>query len=100
MTFESGVVQAVLTLLLGLIAYFLRQKDMEQQKQLTILFQKHDEDAKALADLREKIAREHYVKEELDRRFSELGDKMDRLADKIDGLVAAIMHCQGARPKS
>lgn len=84
--------------LVGIIGYFLRQKDEAQGKQIQTLWTKHDADAKDLADLRERIAREHYVKGELDARFtrledaiktmsSELGAKMDRLTDT---LIAAL----------
>lgn len=79
-------------LLLGIIGFFLRQKDEAQGKQISALWLKHDEDAAALADLKERIAREHYVKAELDARFqrledafrggfNELGQKLDKLTD-------------------
>lgn len=81
-------------LLISIIGFFLRQKDEAQGKQISALWVKHDEDAKALTDLRERIAREHYVKAELDTRFSrledaikdmsnELGGKMDRLTETL-----------------
>lgn len=81
-------------LMIGVIGFFLRQKDEAQAKQITALWSKHDEDAKALSELKERIAREHYVKAELDSRFSrledaikdmssELGAKMDRLTDTL-----------------
>lgn len=84
----------VVMLMVGIIGFFLRQKDEAQAKQITALWAKHDDDARALADLKERIAREHYVKAELDTRFarledaikamsSELGNKMDRLTDTL-----------------
>ncbi len=60
--------------LVAIIFWFLRQKDDQQAKQISALWQKHDEDAKALVELRERIAREHYVKAELDTRFQRLED--------------------------
>lgn len=81
-------------LLLGIIGWFLRSKDEAQAKQIALLFIKHDQDAEALSELKERIAREHYVKGELDARFQrledafktgfhELGAKIDKLADAM-----------------
>jgi hypothetical protein len=78
--------------MIGVIGWFLRQKDEAQAKQITMLWSKHDEDAKALADLKLEIAKEHYIKSELDARFTHLevafkagfdhlGAKFDRLTD-------------------
>lgn len=86
--------------MVGIIAWFLRQKDSLQEKQISMLWTKHDEDAKALADLKLEIAKEHYIKSELDARFTHLevafkagfdalGAKFDKLADI---LVAHIAH--------
>lgn len=94
--------------ILGVIAvawYLLRQKDARQQrdmeamqayteKQLTLLFVKHDEDVKRLADLELRIAQNHYAKTELDNRFEklelsfregfrEIGGKFDRLSELL-----------------
>lgn len=79
---------------LGIIGWFLRSKDEAQAKQIALLFLKHDDDAAALSELKERIAREHYVKGELDVRFqrledafthgfTELGMKIDKLADAM-----------------
>lgn len=89
---ELGI--AGVALLIGIIGFFLRQKDEQQGKQITTLWTKHDEDAKALAELKERIAREHYLKHELDARFeslersfrdgmNSLGNKMDKLTDTL-----------------
>ncbi len=80
--------------LVSIVMWFLREKDEAQAKQIALLFLKHDQDADALADLKERIAREHYVKGELDTRFkrledafthgfTELGAKIDKLADAM-----------------
>jgi hypothetical protein len=89
---EVGI--PALFLILGIIGWFLRSKDEAQAKQIALLFLKHDQDAEALAELKERIAREHYVKAELDTRFTrledaikamshELGAKLDKLADAM-----------------
>jgi len=58
------------------------------------LLSKHEADARELAELRERIAREHYVKQEMDNKFDkleraftdglkDLGLKFDRLGEII-----------------
>lgn len=58
------------------------------------LLAKHEVDVRELAELRERIAREHYVKQELDNKFDkleraftdgfkDLGVKFDRLSEVI-----------------
>lgn len=96
-------VEPVILGLLAIIGYFLKQKDAQQQaehdalkadyeKQIALLWQKHDQDAKDLSDLRLHIASQHYVKTELDSRFDkmelafqhgfqDIGTKLDRLND-------------------
>lgn len=80
--------------LIGIIGWFLRQKDEQQAKSIALLFQKHDDDAANLANLRLEIAKEHYLKHELDARFlslehtfktgmSDLGAKFDRLSEVL-----------------
>lgn len=86
---EAGF--ALVAGMVAIIGWFLRQKDEQQGKLIALLFAKHDEDSKALADLRLEIAKEHYLKHELDARFlsleatfkngmSDLGEKFDRLS--------------------
>lgn len=86
---EIGI--AGVMLMIGIIGWFLRQKDEQQAKAIALLFTKHDDDARALADLRLEIAKEHYLKHELDARFlslettfkigmADLGDRFDRLS--------------------
>lgn len=78
--------------MVAVIGWFLRQKDEQQAKSIALLFSKHDDDARALSDLRLEIAKEHYLKHELDARFlsleatfkqgmSDLGSKFDRLSE-------------------
>lgn len=80
--------------MIGGIGWFLRNKDEFQAKQIALLFMKHDDDAKALQDLRIQIASNHYVKQELDARFdrlesafkqgfADLGGKFDRLSERL-----------------
>lgn len=93
----------LLDLLAGGVAtvlwWLLRQKDAAQSRQIDLLFSKHDEDAKALQDLRVQIASQHYVKSELDNKFDRLettfregfgslGKKFDKLSDALTQHVA------------
>lgn len=83
-----------LTLVFGTLGYFLKQKDAQQAHQIEMLFHKHDEDAKALQELRVQIAEGHYKKSELDAKFDKLeyafkagfdslGYKFDKLSDVL-----------------
>jgi hypothetical protein len=83
-------------IMVGLIGFFLRQKDEAQGKQITTLWAKHDEDAKALSELKERIAREHYMKHELDSRFERLENAfregMTEVGSKIDHLTQVLVN--------
>jgi hypothetical protein len=68
----TEIVLCVLTLLFSVIGWLLSNKDMKQAKEIEILFKKHDDDAAALAALKLEIAKEHYLKHELDARFQQL----------------------------
>lgn len=94
MDYIKELIIPIFFIVIGIIGWFLRSKDEAQSKQIALLFLKHDQDAEALADLKERIAREHYVKGELDMRFqrledafthgfTELGAKIDKLADAM-----------------
>ena len=52
--------------------WLLKSKDEAQQAQIKLLFDKHDDDARALQELRLQIAQNHYHKVELDARFEKL----------------------------
>lgn len=84
--------------IIPIIAYLLNKKDGAQEKELTdlkaatqLLFKKHDDDVAALQALQLQIAKEHYLKHELDQRFlsleaaikessADLGKRFDHLA--------------------
>ena len=71
-----------------------------QAKQIAMLFTKHDEDSHRLDQFQLQIAREHYVKQELDTRFdrlesafaqgfSDMGSKINKLSDAIAVLAVS-----------
>lgn len=85
---------ALTSMLIGLVGWLLSNKDAKQAEEIAILFKKHDDDAAALAALRIEIAKEHYLKHELDSRFQSLeqaikesshtlGLKFDHLAETL-----------------
>jgi hypothetical protein len=86
--------------LFSIIAWFLRSKDAAQAEQIRDLYRKHEEDAKALAELRVQIAAKHYERPELDAKFDKLdttfregfnamGAKLDRLSESLIGHMSA-----------
>lgn len=93
-----------LTGLATIVAWFLRNQISAQQNQINLLFRKHDEDATELSILKERIAREHYVKGELDARFQRLEDAFRAgfhdLGAKIDKLTEVFMDhiAKGSKP--
>ena len=85
---------ALTSILIGLVGWLLSSKDAKQGQEIASLFKKHDDDAAALAALRVEIAKEHYLKHELDSRFHSLeqaikesshtlGMKFDHLAETL-----------------
>lgn len=90
---------AVLALLVsGLVAvvwYLLRQKDARQEEAIQALWREHDKDKGDLQALKLQIAKEHYSKSELDVKFDklegifqeglkDLGRKLEALTDTIN----------------
>lgn len=96
---DKDTLMLILSSLFAVLWWLLRQKDAAQAKQIDLLFQKHDEDAKALQELRVEIAKTHYVKDELDAKFerlegafrdgfSQLGQKFDRLSEALTAHIS------------
>jgi len=90
MEYISLVVTAIGTV----VWYLLRQKDESQARDIHLLWQKHDADAKELQDLKLHVAEGHYKKTELDAKleklettfrqgFVDLGVKFDRLTNVL-----------------
>lgn len=63
-----------------------------KQTSITLLWEKHDEDAKRLDEFQLEIAKKHYERTELDQRFDRLEKAitsgLEKLGDKIDALRA------------
>ena len=82
----STIISVLGILIVPAFAYLLNKKDSSQEQQLTalkdlneklqkqidLLFKKHDDDVAALNSLQLQIAKEHYLKHELDQRFQSL----------------------------
>lgn len=69
---EVFTAASIVALLVAVLGWLLANKDAKQANEIALLFKKHDDDAKALADLKLEIAKEHYLKHELDQRFQQL----------------------------
>lgn len=99
----------LLTVIMGILAYLLKQKDEGLQKSITdlnekhekevkLLWEKHDHDAQQLEMLKLQIAREHYIKGELDTKFDKIenaitegfkdvGKKFDNISMHIQAIA-------------
>lgn len=90
-----SVLVLLVTTLGGLVWFFLRKKDSDQEKQIALLFQKHDEDVERLRVLELKIAIEHYRKSDLDPKFEKLESAIKEmsamLGAKFDALSSALL---------
>ena len=69
---SGELVTGGLAVLIGVLGWLLSNRDAKQAREIELLFEKHDEDAKALEALKLEIAKEHYLKHELDSRFHQL----------------------------
>lgn len=94
---DQNIVMIALFLLGGLCTvmwWLLRNKDAVQAEHIKELFKKHEEDAEKLAKLELEIARQYYVKTELDPKFDEMKkdikDGFDKLGVKFDNLGNAL----------
>lgn len=82
----------------SILFWLLRNKDTNQENKIKDLDIKFNTIAKELTDHRIKIAEDHYKKEELDSRFSQLqaafkagfedlGRKFDKLSDRLTDYI-------------
>ena len=100
---EASVIEISLFALTGLFValwYLLTQKDIKQQKDIDLLWQKHDADAKELENLKLQIASQHYVKSELDSKFDRMDTTMKdgfaNLGDQVKDLSRTLLsHFKG-----
>jgi len=83
-----------ITGLFGVIFWFIRERMSFLDKQIALLFIKHDDDVDRLVQLEQRISREHYVKGELDNRFQRLEDAFSKgfndLGNKLDKLATIL----------
>jgi len=91
---DNIYIELIITAVGTVVWYLLRQKDESQAKDIHLLWQKHDIDAKELQDLKLHVAEGHYKKTELDAKlekletafrqgFTDLGTKFDKLTDAL-----------------
>lgn len=78
---------AALGAIFTIVGYLLSQRDAKQAKEIELLFKKHDDDAAQLIDLRIKIAENHYQKNELDAKFSDINKTLKEGFTQLDGSI-------------
>ena len=90
---EATTVEFILAglgVLFTVLWYLLQQKDAKQQKDIELLWTKHDSDVTELQQLKLQIASQHYVKAELDQKFDRMDATMktgfEILSSKVDKL--------------
>ena len=95
---EASIVEIALagvSALLIVLWYLLQQKDAKQQKDIELLWTKHDADATELQQLKLQIASQHYVKTELDSKFDRMEEAFRTgfkdLGAKLDHLTTALL---------
>ena len=81
-----------LSVSIGLLAWLFQQRDAARQSEIKLLFEKHDQDAKRLEDLQLEIARQYYVKPEIDSRLDRITIGIDRLSAEIKELTEAVLR--------
>lgn len=97
------LIVAGVTGVFSIVWWLLRQKDASQerqieaqQRQIELLFRKHDDDAQRLEDLKLKIAENHYMKTELDQKIAHLDNSIREglrdLGGKLDKLTEVLIH--------
>ena len=96
---ESSIVEIGLCAVTGLFVllwYLLTQKDTKQQKDIELLWQKHDSDVVELQQLKLQIASQHYVKAELDQKFDRMDATMktgfESLSSKVEELSKTLIN--------
>ena len=103
---ETAIVEvglAIATAFFGILGYLLQQKDAKQQKDIELLWAKHDLDAKELELLKLQIASQHYVKSELDSKFDRMEETFKEgfksLGMKVDHLTTTLITQHGVAGK-
>ena len=106
--------QVATVTLIGLVGTLLRMKDSSQEKQMnelkasaekdlqdlkeahgrqiSELWRKHEEDVNKLRDVESHLNRNHYEKQELDRKFSSLEKTMNDGFATITSEIKALTH--------
>ena len=94
---DAIIIETMLGCIGTVVWWLLRDKDAKQAEQIRLLFEKHDQDVKELAELRLNVASKHYEKSELDMRFKELEatfkEGFKGLGDKFDDLSQILIRC-------
>lgn len=71
MTVEA-IIGLIVAAAISALGWLLSAKDAAQEKQISALWAKHDEDAAKLVELQRQVDKDYYVKQELDTKFDRL----------------------------
>ena len=71
MTIEA-IIGLIVAAVISALGWLLSAKDAAQEKQISALWTKHDEDAAKLVELQRQVDKDYYVKQELDTKFDRL----------------------------
>ncbi|MDE2106035.1 MAG: hypothetical protein KGL39_52920 [Patescibacteria group bacterium] len=85
--FTGAIASAVLLIVVGVIRSQLARKDESQEKLITDLYTKHEDDSKRLQALELKIAENHYQKLEVDRLLDRFKGYFDERFGRLESLI-------------
>ena len=90
MTVEA-IIALIAASVVGAIGWLLSNKDAAQERQISALWEKHDEDAAKLVELQRQVDKDYYVKQELDTKFDRLEaaftNGMNKLSTQIEQMT-------------
>ena len=90
MTVEA-IIAIIAAAVVSALGWLLSAKDAAQERQISALWTKHDEDAAKLGELQRQVDKDYYVKRELDNRFDRLEmtfrTGIDKLSDQFANLA-------------
>ena len=90
MTVEA-IIALIAASVVGAIGWLLSNKDAAQERQISALWAKHDEDAAKLVELQRQVDKDYYVKQELDTKFDRLEaaftNGMNKLSTQIEQMT-------------
>lgn len=85
-----GLAGAIISAAFSIILYFLKEKDRLQQRQITLLFEKHDADAKLLDALKLEIAHDYHDKRDIEKIMTANKTYLDEKFGSLERLIEQV----------